>query len=76
MTRMHYHQSQGDHTLFTKHNSFSKFTASIVYVDDIIVIGNDEGKIQILETSLFNEFEIKDLVTLKYFLMIEVTHSK
>ena len=76
MTRMHYHQSQGDHTLFTKHNSFSKFTASIVYVDDIIVIGNDEGKIQILKTYLFNEFEIKDLVTLKYFLMIEVTHSK
>ena len=76
MTRMHYHQSQGDHTLFMKHNSFGKFTASIVYVDDIIVIGNDEGKIQILKTSLFNEFEIKDLVILKYFLMIEVTHSK
>ena len=48
----------------------------IVYVDDIIVIGNNEGEIQRLKTYLFNEFGIKDLGSLKYFCRIEVTHSK
>ena len=76
MIRMNYHQSQGDHTLFIKHNSSGKLTALIVYVDDIIVTGNDEWEIQRLKTSLSNESEIKDLGSLKYFLRIEVTHSK
>ena len=76
MIRMNYHQSQGDHTLFIKHNSSGKLTALIVYVDDIIVIGNDKGEIQRLKTCLSNEFEIKDLGILKYFLEIEVAGSK
>ena len=46
MIRMNYHQSQGDHTLFIKHNSFGKLTTLMVYMDDIIVTGNDEGEIQ------------------------------
>ena len=46
--------------------------ALIVYVDDIIVTGNDEEEIQRLKTYLSNEFEIKDLGSLKYFLVNEV----
>ena len=76
MIRMNYHQSQGDHTSFIKHNSSGKLTALIVYVDDIIVTRNDEGEIQRLKTYLSNEFEIKDLGSLKYFLEIEVARSK
>ncbi|RVW86675.1 Retrovirus-related Pol polyprotein from transposon RE1 [Vitis vinifera] len=37
-----YKQSQGDHTLFIKHSIAGGVTALIVYVDDIIVVGNDE----------------------------------
>ena len=37
-----YKQSQGDHTLFIKHSTSRRVTALIVYVDDIIVTGNDE----------------------------------
>ena len=73
---MIYHQSQGDHTLFIKHNSFSKLTTLMVSMDDIIVIGNDEGELQRQKTYLSNEFEIKDLRSLKYFLEIEVACSK
>jgi hypothetical protein len=32
-----------------------------VYVDDIVVMGNDDMEIQNLKHSLTNEFEIKDL---------------
>jgi hypothetical protein len=47
-----------------------------VYVDDIVVTGNDDEKIRNLKHSLANEFEIKDFGSLKYFLGIEVVRSK
>ena len=37
-----YKQSQGDHTLFKKPSISGGVTTLIVYVHDIIVIGNDE----------------------------------
>ena len=36
-----YSQSEGDHTLFFKRGRDHKISILIVYVDDIIVIGND-----------------------------------
>ena len=33
-----FHQSQGDHTLFSKHNKERKMVILIIYVDDIMVI--------------------------------------
>jgi hypothetical protein len=48
----------------------------IVYVDDIVVMGNDDEEIRNLKHSLANEFEIKDLGSSKYFLDIEVARSK
>jgi len=47
-----------------------------VYVDDIVLTGNDDGEIQNLRHHLANEFEIKDLGSLKCFLGIEVERSK
>jgi hypothetical protein len=38
-----------------------------VYVDDILVTGNDDDEKQNLKDSLANEFEIKDLGNLKIF---------
>ena len=37
-----YKQSQGDHTLFIKHLVVGGVTARLIYVDDVIVTGNDE----------------------------------
>jgi hypothetical protein len=61
MQRFDYKQSQADHTLFIKHSSQGKKTTLIVYVDDIVLEGNDDGEIQNLKHRLANEFEIKDL---------------
>lgn len=47
-----------------------------MYVDDIIVTGEDENEQQLLGEHLAEEFEIKTLKKLKYFLGIEVAHSK
>lgn len=50
-------------------------TTLIVYVDDIVVIGNDEVEIARIKNALSREFEIKDLGSLRYFLGIEVARS-
>ena len=45
-------------------------------MDDIIMIGNDPREREALWQYLTREFEIKELVRLKYFLGINVVHSK
>ena len=62
--------------MFIKQNSSCKLIPLIVYANNIIIIGNDKGEIQSLKTYLSNEFEMKDLRSLKYFLRIEVARSK
>ncbi|RDY07817.1 hypothetical protein CR513_08025, partial [Mucuna pruriens] len=42
MISLGYRQSQGDHTLFIKHSPDGKLTLLLIYVDDIIVLGDDE----------------------------------
>ena len=69
-----YHQSNSNHTLFLK-NQHGKITALIVYVDDMVVTGNDPDERKALQSYLSSEFEIKDLGHLKYFLRIEVSQS-
>ena len=48
----------------------------IVYVDDIIIIGDDETGIEEFKTFLQRQFYSKDLGKLLNFLGIEVTRSK
>ena len=48
----------------------------IVYVDDIIIIGDDKQGINNLKRYLQNSFRTKDLRKLRYFLDIEVARSK
>jgi hypothetical protein len=74
MKSIGYKQSNSDHTLFLKHNE-EQITALIVYVDDMIVIGNDPEERKTLQEHLAREFEMKDLGELKYFLGIEVSRS-
>ena len=52
MITMGYRQSQGDHMLFIKHSSSGGVTALLVYVDDIIVTGNDDKERQLLNQCL------------------------
>jgi hypothetical protein len=40
------------HTLFIKHSSQGKVTALIVYVDNIVLTGNDDGEMQNLKHRL------------------------
>ncbi|CAL8991820.1 unnamed protein product [Prunus brigantina] len=48
----------------------------IIYVDDMIVTGDDQAEMQNLQKYLASEFEMKSLGDLQYFLGIEVARSK
>lgn len=69
-------QSQADHTMFFKHSREGKIAILIVYVDDIIMTGDDIVEISDLKRRLEAEFDIKDLGKLKYFLGMEFARSK
>jgi hypothetical protein len=76
MIALGYRQSQGDHSLFIRHSKSGGVTVLLVYVDDMIVTGNDTLEMHNLKLHLLKEFDIKELGRLKYFLGIEVAHSK
>ncbi|CAA6665275.1 unnamed protein product [Spirodela intermedia] len=73
---MGYKQSQGNHILFFNHSSLGGVTTLIVYVDDIIVTRNNDAEKRLLSQCLSQEFEMKIVRRLKYFLGIEVAYFK
>ena len=48
----------------------------IVYIDDIILTGDDDLGMKKSKETLTDEFEVKDLGSLRYFLGVEVFRSK
>lgn len=70
-----FRQSQADHSLFI-FKTENSFVAALIYVDDVIIVGNDVKKIKETKTFLNEKFSIKDLGPLKYFLGIEVTRTR
>ena len=67
-------QSYSDYSLFT----YTKGNVQInvlVYVDDLIISGNDSATLKTFKAYLSDCFKMKDLGVLKYFLGIEVARS-
>ncbi|RVW47383.1 Retrovirus-related Pol polyprotein from transposon TNT 1-94 [Vitis vinifera] len=53
-----------------------RMTILIVYVDDIILTGDDIGEVERLKKVLATKFEVKDLGQMRYFLGMEVARSR
>src|SRR5437868_14332198 len=74
MCNMGYKQCNSDHTVFYYHSG-GRVTILAVYVDDMIITGNDPINISQLKKNLSKEFKVKDLSQLQYFLGIEIARS-
>ena len=64
-----------DHTCFIHHHPQGQCIIISVYVDDIIITGDDASGIIQVKCDLGQIFDIKDLGPLRYFLGIEVARS-
>ena len=64
-----------DYSLFNFQRG-SSFIFILVYVDDIIIVGNDSSAIINFKCFLQDRFHIKDIGQIKYFLGIEVARSR
>lgn len=71
---LNYVQSAADYSLFIKQQG-SSFTAILVYVDDLVLAGTDLSEIHYVKQYLDDQFKIKDLGQLRFFLGFEVSRS-
>ncbi|CAM8941571.1 unnamed protein product [Rhodiola kirilowii] len=69
-----FRQSYADYSLFSYQTGGTTLHV-LVYVDDLIVAGNDSSSISKFKSYLSSCFHMKDLGTLKYFLGIEIAHN-
>lgn len=60
-----------DHSVFNQYTTVGKILL-IVFVDDIVITGDDSKRIQELNVFLQTKFQTKELVQLRYFLGVEV----
>ena len=69
-----FHSSYADPSLFIRTTGSSKLYL-LLYVDDIILTGNDEHLIKEVKKALLSEFDMKDLGDLHFFLGLEIKYT-
>lgn len=64
-----YKQSKTDHCMFT-YNQNGVFVVAVIYVDDILLSGNNQDVITALKHLLDVKFGIKDIGSIKYIVLV------
>ena len=76
ITSMNFTRCHSDHTCFIRRRVDGRCIILFVYVDDIIITGDDAQGIIVVKQALGKSFDIKDLSPLRYFLGIEIVRSR
>lgn len=75
MLKIGFTRSKYDYSLFHKGKG-DDYVCLLVYVDDIIITGASQQSITYPKSQLSQEFKLKDLGNLGYFLGLEIAHSQ
>lgn len=75
MSQNGFHKCNSDSSLYVKRN-VGKISIIIVYVDDMILTGDDTKSISNIKSQLEKDFEMTDLSSLNYYLGIEIEQNK
>jgi Reverse transcriptase (RNA-dependent DNA polymerase) len=74
LLKIDFKQSEAESSMFVKISN-QGIVVILIYVDDLVITGNDKVGMEHLKHHLGKEFDIKDLRNLKYFLGIEIARS-
>jgi len=74
LIQLGFHNSKSDSSLFIYHCG-SVICYMLVYVDDLVLTGNDSNFVQSLIKQLSDQFSLKDMGPLNYFLSVEVVST-
>ncbi|CAL1405238.1 unnamed protein product [Linum trigynum] len=75
LTELGFQRSRADYSMFVRRHR-DTYVVALIYVDDVILAGDDMEFIQHVKDALHRQFGIKNLGPLKYFLGIEVARSR
>ena len=68
-----YDKIASDHCVFVKKFSDEEFIILLLYVEDMLIVGRDTGKIEKLKKELSKSFEMKDLRSVSQILGIKIS---
>lgn len=74
LLQLEFTQSKSDLSLFFSHTT-SNITIILLYVDDLLICGNNTTELPKFKTLLSQSFNMKDLGPINYFLGIEISRS-
>ncbi|MCO5571892.1 hypothetical protein L7F22_025640 [Adiantum nelumboides] len=71
-----YVRSQEDHRLYTRRLNNGSLIILILYVDDMLIVGNSKDEIGILKDTLSKQFAMKDLGDAHHFLGMRIKRDR
>ena len=71
-----YKKTSSDHCVFIKRFLNDQFIILLLYVDDMLIVGQDEKKIALLKEELEKSFAMKDLGQAKQILGMHVSRDR
>jgi hypothetical protein len=76
MTNLDNHKPQLDHSVFMKRYTEGDFIILLLYVDEMLTVGNDTKMIALLKKALSNSFAMDDLEQAKQILGMKISHDR
>ena len=76
MVSQGYERTNADHCVYVKQFEVGNFIILLLYVDDMLIVGQDLNMINKLKVELSKTFDMKDLGAAKHILGMQITRDR